>query len=63
VIKRSIRYLALALSLVAFTSATQSASAQSTCAATNSCVVGGGDPEPMSTTRIILLILHTVLLP
>jgi len=55
VIKRSIRYMVLALSLVALTSATHSASAQS--------VVGGGDPEPMSTTRIILLILSTVLLP
>ena len=62
-IKRSIRYFALALSLVAFTSASQNLSAQSSCSDSNSCVVTGGDPEPMSSTRIILLILQTVLLP
>ena len=59
VIKRSVRYLALALSLVAFTSATQTASAQ----CTDSCVVTGTDPEPMGNAQIILLILKIVLLP
>lgn len=58
-IQRSFRYLALALSLVAFASATQTASAQ----CSDSCVVTGTDPEPMSTTQIILLILQTVILP
>jgi len=63
VIKRSVRYLALALSLVAFSSATQIASAQSSCSDPSSCVVTGGDPEPMSRVGVILLILKVVLLP
>ena len=54
-IKRSICYFALALSLAAPIVATPTAFAQS--------VVTGADPEPMSSVRVILLILKVVVLP
>jgi hypothetical protein len=62
VINRSIRYFALAMTLLAFTSTVQKASAQSGCQ-DPSCVVGGGDPEPMGEYKMILSALATVVLP
>jgi hypothetical protein len=61
-IKRSIRYFALVLTLLAFTSTVQRASAQSSCT-DPSCATGGSDPEPMSQYKLILTILATVVLP
>lgn len=57
--KQSFRYIALALTLLAFTSTVQTASAQSTCP-TDSCVVTGGNPEPMGFLPITLLVLSTL---
>lgn len=59
-IKRSFRYLALVLTLLAFTSTVRTASAQSSCTDASSCVVTGGNPEPMGMVQIILTILSTV---
>ena len=61
-IKRSIRYFALVVTLLAFTSTVQRASAQSGCT-DPSCVVGGGDPEPMDQFHLILSVVATVVLP
>lgn len=58
-IKQSFRYIALALTLLAFTSTVQTASAQSSCP-TGTCVVTGGDPEPMGVVQVILLVLSTL---
>jgi hypothetical protein len=64
VIKRNFRYIALALTLAAFTSTLQNASAQSSgCPDGSSCVVGGGDPEPMSISTTILIFLAATVLP
>ena len=62
-IKRNFRYIALAVTLAAFTSTLQNASAQSSCADSNSCVVGGGDPQPMSMFQTILIVLATTFVP
>ena len=61
-IKWSIRYIALTLTLLAFTSAVQTASAQSSCS-DPSCVVTGSNPEPMGEYQLILSVLATVVLP
>ena len=64
VIKRNFRYIALALTLAAFTSTVQNASAQSSgCSDPNSCVVGGSDPQPMSIYQTILIVLATTVVP
>ena len=62
-INRTFRYIALALTLAAFTSTVQNASAQSSCSDSNSCVVGGGDPEPMGVYQTILIVFATTFLP
>ena len=63
-IKRNFRYIALALTLAAFTSTFQNASAQNSgCSDPNNCVVGGGDPQPMSMYQSILTVLATTFLP
>jgi len=61
-IKRSIRYFALVLTLLALTSTVQKASAQSGCT-DPSCVVGGSDPEPMGEFQMYSTVLATVVLP
>jgi hypothetical protein len=62
VIKRTVRYFVLVLTLLAFNSTLQKASAQSGCT-DPSCVVGGTDPEPMGEFRMYSTVLATVLLP
>jgi hypothetical protein len=59
VIKRNLRYLVLALPLIALTATVQKASAQ----CTDNCVVTGGDPEPMSSFKLFLIVLANVVLP
>ena len=54
-IKRSLRYIVLALPLIALTATVPNASAQS--------VVTGSDPEPMSSFQLNLIVLANVVLP
>ena len=58
-IKRSLRYIVLALPLIALTATVHSASAQ----CTDNCVVTGGDPEPMSSFHLFLIVFANVVLP
>ena len=59
-IKQSLRYIALTLTLLAFTTTVHTASAQSSCPTSTSCVVTGTDPEPMGVVEMILLTLLSV---
>lgn len=58
--KQSLRYIALTLMLLAFTSTVPAASAQSACTGSTTCVVTGGDPEPMGIVQMIVMALLTV---